>query len=103
MKLQDFNFTISEDQIASFPLEERSQSKLLVLDEKISDRCFKDLPELLKPNDVLVINDTAVIKARLYGKKITGANVELLIERVISSNLATAPVSYTHLTLPTKA
>ena len=90
MKLQDFNFKISEDQIASFPLEERSHSKLLVLDEQISDRCFKDLPELLKPNDVLVINDTAVIKARLFGKKITGAKVELLIERVISSNLASA-------------
>ena len=90
MKLQDFNFQIPKSLIASFPLQERSASKLLVLDRKLSDRNFKDLHQFLKPNDVLVINDTSVLRARLFGKKITGAKVEILIERVSDTYFATA-------------
>ena len=49
----------------------------------ISDHWFKDLPKLLKPHDVLVINDTAVMKARLFARKSSGAKVEILIERIL--------------------
>ena len=69
--------------IASFPLKNRSDSKLLLINKMISDHCFKDLPKLLKPNDVLVINDTAVMKARLFARKASGAKVEILIERIL--------------------
>ena len=90
MKLQDYNFQLPEELIASFPLKERSKSKLLVLEKLISDRYFIDLPELLEPNDVLVINDTAVFKARFLGKKASGSRVEVLIERVINESLVIA-------------
>lgn len=90
MKLQDFNFQLPKSLIATFPLKERSASKLLVLDRKLSDRNFKDLHQFLKPKDVLVINDTSVLRARLFGKKDTGAKVEILIERVSDTYSATA-------------
>jgi len=90
LKLQDFNFQLPKELIASFPLKERSQSKLLVLENFITDNLFRDLPQLLKPNDVLVINDTAVFNARFFGKKGSGSRVEILIERVIGKNLVTA-------------
>ena len=83
MKLEDFNFQLPQDLIASYPLEKRSHSKLLVVKENFKDMIFQDLPDLLKPNDILVINDTAVIKARLFGKKETGSKLEILIERLI--------------------
>ena len=88
MKLEDFNFQLPRELIASSPLEERSSSKLLVIKEGFEDLTFKDLPILLRPEDVLVINDTSVIKARLHGKKETGAKVEILIERIIDEKKA---------------
>ena len=88
LKLEDFNFQLPRELIASSPLEERSSSKLLVIKEGFEDLTFKDLPRLLRPEDVLVINDTSVIKARLHGKKETGAKVEILIERIIDEEKA---------------
>ena len=88
LKLEDFNFQLPRELIASSPLEERSSSKLLVIEKGFEDLTFKDLPSLLRPEDVLVINDTSVIKARLHGKKETGAKVEILIERIIDEEKA---------------
>ena len=80
--LQDYDYDLPEDLIAQNPAEQRDHSRLLVLnreDGSISHRYFYELPELLKPSDVLVINNTEVIPARLYGKKQSGGNVEILI------------------------
>ena len=83
MKLEDFSFVLPRELIASSPLEKRSSSRLLMVGHNLKDLVFSDLPDLLKPEDVLVINDTKVINARLVGQKETGAKVELLIERVL--------------------
>jgi S-adenosylmethionine:tRNA ribosyltransferase-isomerase len=83
LKLEDFSFVLPKDLIASSPLEQRSSSRLLMVGHNLKDLVFSDLPGLLKPEDVLVINDTKVLNARLVGQKETGAKVELLIERVL--------------------
>ena len=83
MKLEDFNFVLPKELIASSPLKERTSSKLLMVGHDFKDLVFSDLPDLLKPEDVLVINDTKVINARLVGQKETGARVELLIEKIL--------------------
>ena len=64
MKLKDFSFQLPDELIASSPLKERSLSKLLIVKDELEDLIFRDLSNLLKPNDVLVIKDTTVIKAR---------------------------------------
>ena len=86
MELEDFSFQLPKQLIASFPLKERSLSKLLVVKDKFEDLIFKDLPNILSSNDVLVINDTKVTKARLFGRKQTGTKVEILIERLLTKN-----------------
>jgi len=86
MQTSDFNYTLPEQLIASYPLPERSASRLLCLDGAtgtINHRYFTDLPELLHPADLLVFNNTQVIPARLFGKKDTGGQVEILIERIL--------------------
>lgn len=85
MKTADFYFDLPEHLIAQSPLEERTSSRLLVLDGatgKIDHRQFLDIESLLTPNDLLVFNNTRVIPARLYGQKQTGGRVEILIERL---------------------
>jgi S-adenosylmethionine:tRNA ribosyltransferase-isomerase len=82
--LADFDFELPEDLIAQHPAAERSASRLL--DGRAlppTDRVFHELPELLQPGDLLVFNNTRVIKARLFGQKATGGAVEALIERVL--------------------
>lgn len=82
--LSDFDFELPEHLIAQHPAAERSASRLL--DGRQAppvDRIFKTLPNLLQPGDLLVFNDTQVIKARLFGEKATGGKLELLIERVL--------------------
>ena len=72
MKLSDFYYDLPEELIAQHPMEKRDESRLLVLDRKtgkIEHRIFKDIIEYLSPNDCLVINETRVIPARLYGKR----------------------------------
>src|SRR3990172_7140248 len=93
MRVSDFHYELPKHLIAQRPAPIRSESRLLVLDGasgSLEDRHFADLPALLKPGDLLVFNDTRVIKARLYGRKSTGGQVELLIERVIGKNRALA-------------
>lgn len=83
--LSDFDFTLPDELIAQHPAAERSASRLL--DGRggaITDRRFAELPDLLLPGDLLVFNDTQVVKARLFGQKASGGKLELLIERVLS-------------------
>ena len=83
MDVKDFYFDLPEELIAQDPLEDRSSSRLLVLDKdtgEIRHRVFRDIVEYLRPGDCLVINDTKVIPARLFGtKKDTGAKIEILL------------------------
>lgn len=83
MKVEDFNFDLPEELIAQHPLEKRDSSRLLVLDKKTGDiehRHFADLPRFLKKGDVLVLNDTRVIPARLLGiKEDTEGKIEFLL------------------------
>ena len=82
-RLSDFDFELPPELIAQFPLADRTASRLLhVTDAVIEDRVFSDVKTLLRPGDLLVMNNTKVIKARLRGHKETGGAVEALIERV---------------------
>lgn len=82
--LNDFDFHLPETLIAQHPLSSRTDSRLLDgTQENPKDRIFKELPSLLQPNDLLIMNDTEVIKARLFGKKPSGGRLELLVERVL--------------------
>jgi S-adenosylmethionine:tRNA ribosyltransferase-isomerase len=93
LTVEDFDFDLPEALIAQHPAPERSGSRLLRLArEGISDHAFADLPRFLAPGDVLVFNDTRVIKARLFGSKGSGGRVELLIERVVGAHEALAQV-----------
>jgi S-adenosylmethionine:tRNA ribosyltransferase-isomerase len=82
--LGDFDFALPPELIAQHPAAERSASRLLDgTGEAPVDRIFRDLPSLLAPGDLLVFNDTQVVKARLFGEKPTGGKLELLVERVL--------------------
>ena len=82
--LSDFDFELPESLIAQNPASERSASRLLDgRQAAFANRTFKDLPSLLKAGDLLVFNDTQVVKARLFGEKPTGGKLELLVERVL--------------------
>jgi len=88
MQLSDFNYELPADLIAQHPLANRTDSRLLEVraegrnNVQLIDRQFKDILSLIKAGDLLIFNDTKVIPARLHGKKETGGNVELLIERI---------------------
>jgi S-adenosylmethionine:tRNA ribosyltransferase-isomerase len=83
--LSDFDFALPPELIAQHPTSQRSDSRLL--DGRpgsvVADRIFKELPELLQAGDLLVFNDTQVVKARLFGEKPSGGKLELLVERVL--------------------
>src|SRR5699024_12113042 len=83
MKIEDFDYDLPEELIAQTPLRERPSSKLLIMNRKektITHRHFNDILEYLHPGDCLVLNNTKVLPARLYGiKKDTGAKIELLL------------------------
>ena len=82
--LSDFNFELPPQLIAQHPAAERSGSRLLDgSSSTMVNRIFRELPELLKAGDLLVFNDTKVIKARIFGEKASGGKLELLIERVL--------------------
>lgn len=94
MQLSDFNYDLPPALIAQHPLANRTDSRLLELradgdkSAQLIDRQFRDILNLINPGDLLVFNDTKVIPARLHGKKETGGNVELLIERISAENQA---------------
>ena len=84
MQLSDFNFDLPDELIARYPLETRSASRLLHLDAQGQhhDLHFTNILDLLEPGDLLVLNDTKVMKARLKGKRASGGAVEVLVERM---------------------
>ena len=95
MKKFDFHFDLPPELIAQAPLPNRSDSRLLLVppgDAAFEDRRFRDLTDLLRPGDLLVFNDTRVIPARLYGRKQTGGEVEILIERLLPGQEARAQI-----------
>jgi S-adenosylmethionine:tRNA ribosyltransferase-isomerase len=82
--LADFDFALPPELIAQHPAAERSASRLLDASGAAPvDRVFRELPDLLRPGDLVVVNDTRVIKARLFGRKASGGAVEVLVERVL--------------------
>ncbi|HAJ73525.1 MAG TPA: tRNA preQ1(34) S-adenosylmethionine ribosyltransferase-isomerase QueA [Lachnospiraceae bacterium] len=91
MKTSDFNYYLPQELIAQDPLEDRSASRLLSLDRvtgEVLHRHFRDIKDFLHPGDCLVINDTKVIPARLYGvKKDTGAVIEILLLKRRENNI----------------
>ena len=87
MNLTDFDYHLPDDLIAQHPAETRAGSRLLHVDGNsgtIIDRQFAELAAFIAPNDILVFNDTKVIKARLHGRKETGGSAEVLVERVLA-------------------
>jgi S-adenosylmethionine:tRNA ribosyltransferase-isomerase len=89
MRTQDFDFYLPDSLIAQHPTKQRSASRLLYMSAKagqLDDKLFIDLPDFLSSGDLLVFNDTRVIKARLFGQKTTGGDVELLVERVLDAH-----------------
>lgn len=89
MKKSDFNFILPEELIAQTPIDKRDASRLLVLDKKsgdISHRHFSDILDFLKPGDCLVLNDSRVIPARLFGERKTGGAVEVLLLKDLGNN-----------------
>jgi S-adenosylmethionine:tRNA ribosyltransferase-isomerase len=99
--LRDFDFALPPELIAQHPAAERSASRLLDGREPTPvDRIFRTLPELLNPGDLLVFNDTQVIKARLFGEKPSGGKLELLVERVLPNNEVVAHMKVSKKPLP---
>lgn len=99
--LSDFDFDLPESLIAQHPTAVRSASRLL--DGRSlppTDRIFRELPDLLQPGDLLVFNDTKVIKARIFGEKASGGKIELLVERVLQNNEVVAHMRVSKKPLP---
>jgi S-adenosylmethionine:tRNA-ribosyltransferase-isomerase (queuine synthetase) len=89
VRLSDFDYNLPPELIAEEPLAKRSDSRLLVLDKQngaITHLHFRDLPSKLTEKDLLILNNTKVIPARLYAHKPTGGAVEILIERMLPNN-----------------
>lgn len=89
--LSDYDYALPEQQIARYPAEKRTQSRLLAVDraaQQWADRQFIDLAHSLRPGDLLVMNDSKVMPARLYGHKSSGGKVEILVERLLDKNCA---------------
>jgi S-adenosylmethionine:tRNA ribosyltransferase-isomerase len=94
VRLSDFDYHLPPELIAQHPSAERGASRLLHVDGggDMHDRAFRDVVSLLQPGDLMVVNDTRVIKARLHGRKDTGGEVEVLVERVLDARRALAMV-----------
>ena len=100
MKLEDFDYELPHELIAQMPAAERSASRLLHLDGAngaLQDLVFQDILERIAPNDVVVLNDTRVIKARLIGRKPTGGRIEVFVERVLSGSEALVQMRASHM------
>jgi len=95
VNVSDFNYELPKELIAQHPYDKRDEARLMVLDRKtqsIEHKLFKDIIDYLNPGDCLVINNTKVIPARLYGKKDTGAHVEVLLLKRIEGDIWEAMV-----------
>ncbi len=103
MQRQDFFYSLPDSLIALTPATERTQSRLLCLDGQtgeIQHKQFVDLLGQVNPGDLLVFNDTKVIPARLFGQKITGGQVEILVERILDSHRVLAHTRASKAPLP---
>jgi S-adenosylmethionine:tRNA ribosyltransferase-isomerase len=99
MQVSEFDYELPPELVAQQPLPQRSESRLLRLDAKsgeISDLVFSDFPTLVDERDVVVLNDTRVLKARLAGRKASGGKVELFIERMLGRHEALALIRASH-------
>jgi len=92
MRISDFDYSLPDALVAQHPTRERRSSRLLEVSDSLTDRTFIDLPSLLNPGDLMVFNNTRVIRARLHGHKETGGKVEVLIERITRDHVALAHV-----------
>ena len=92
MRVSEFDYELPAELIAQHPAPSRSASRLLHLEPggRLHDRLFTDLPELVDERDTLVLNDTRVIKARLFGRKPSGGQVEVFVERIVAPRVALA-------------
>src|SRR5574337_503485 len=104
--LGDFDYALPPELIAQTPARERRASRLLHVDARgadaprLTDLHFPDLPTLIAPGDLLVLNDTRVIRARVHGRKPTGGEVEMLIERITGDDTAVVQMKASHLPRP---
>ena len=95
MNIEDFNYELPGNLIAQYPPENRGDSKLLLANpstQTLKDLTFKSFLGLVGPNDLIIFNNTKVIKARLYGQKETGGKVEILIEQILDNQKALAMI-----------
>jgi len=88
MKTSAFDYYLPEELIANYPLEIRSSSRLLIQSEKVEHKFFTDIVDYLNDGDLLVLNKTSVIPARVYGAKDSGGAVEVMLERILEDNKA---------------
>src|SRR5438105_9518292 len=96
-RLSDFDCELPAELSAQAPTESRSASRLMhVVGDRIEDRSFSELPDLLSPGDLVVFNDTRVIRSRLHGRRETGGRVELLLERITAPHEAWMQLSASH-------
>ena len=88
MKTSDFNYDLPEELIANYPLDNRSSSRLLVYSDEVEHKSFTDILDYFEEGDLLVLNNTSVIPARVYGNKESGGVIEVMLERVMEGNKA---------------
>ena len=88
MKTSDFNYHLPEELIANYPLEKRSLSRLLVFKNDIAHMHFMDIINFFREGDLLVVNNTSVIPARIFGQKESGGAIEVMLERIMENNKA---------------
>jgi len=99
MQVSEFDYHLPPELIAQHPVPQRSASRLLRLDAgtgALADLAFADFPELLGPEDAVVLNDTRVVKARLAGRKASGGRIELFVERALGTHEALALIRASH-------
>ena len=88
MKTSDFDYHLPNELIANYPLDRRSSSRLLVHSEPLEHKTFKDIVNYFEEGDLLVVNETSVIPARIFGKKESGGSMEVMLERIMEDNQA---------------
>ena len=88
MKTSDFDYDLPEELIANYPVDRRSSSRLLIQSDVVEHKLFVDIADYLNAGDLLVLNNTSVIPARIYGVKDSGGAVEIMLERILEDNKA---------------
>jgi len=88
MKTSDFDYYLPEELIANYPLDSRSSSRLLIHSDKVEHKYFSNIVNYLSSGDLLVVNNTSVIPARIFGTKESGGAVEIMLERIMEDNKA---------------